>query len=144
MWNGISGFAGGWFGTAPFVWFELFDDLWRVVSVSVESSSNIRIDWWGFAIWSMQVRWKKVYCRVWNWIVIDASVNFDVCHRLLGRRVSVVSSFGSGVRVRMMTSCSPSAMIRTSRWAVDVQIAGRRRTELLVINKVTNDDRTVI
>ena len=42
---------------------------------------------------------------------------FDVYYRLLGRRVIVVSSFTSGIRVRktLSTTCTPGATIRTSR-----------------------------
>ena len=65
-------------------------------------------------------------------------------HRLTRRRLGVHSSFTSGVRVRTTTTCTPSATIRTSRRTVVVQRHGRRRTVLLVCNKVTNDDRTVV
>jgi hypothetical protein len=46
---------------------------------------------------------------------IDVSVNFDVYHRLLGRRVCVVISFKSGVRVRETLTHTPGVKIKTYR-----------------------------
>ena len=57
-------------------------------------------------------------------IFIDASVNFDVYHRLIRRRLGVDSSFTSGVRVRTTTTCTPSATIKTSRRTVAVKTYG--------------------
>ena len=81
---------------------------------------------------------RRAVGKVWSRIFIDTSVNFDVYHRLLGRRVSVISSSTSGVRVKKTLTCTSIAMIKTSRWAVVVQRTGRRRTVLFVRNKVTN------
>ena len=64
---------------------------------------------------------RRAVGKVWSRIFIDTSVNFDVYHRLLGRRVSVISSSTSGVRVKKTLTCTPIAMIKTSRWAVVVQ-----------------------
>ena len=77
-------------------------------------------------------------------IFIDTSVNFDVFHRLIRRRLGVDSSFTSGVCVRTTTTCTPSATIRMSRRTVAVERTRKRRTVLFVSNKVTSDDRTVV
>ena len=54
-------------------------------------------------------------------IFIDKSVNFDVFHCLIRRRLGVDSSFTSGVRVRTTTTCTPSATMKTSRRTVAVE-----------------------
>ena len=66
-------------------------------------------------------------------IFIDASVNFDVYHRLIRRRLGVDSSFTSGVRVRTTTTCTPSATIKTSRRTVVVHRAGRPRSVAFLV-----------
>ena len=82
--------------------------------------------------WSFdERRTKKGYSPiVWSCIFIDTSVNFDVYHRVIRRRLGVDSSFTSGVRVRTTTSYTPSATITTSRRTVAVEGHGRRGTVL--------------
>ena len=139
----------------PVVRYELNDGLQIRVSTGRMPLVLISVgaslwDWWtrnvrfGRLIWD-ESRWSfgeasvKDVCGylfvVWSWIFIDTSVNFDVYHRLIGRRLGVVFSFTSGVRVRTTTTCTPSATIRTFRRTVVVQRHGRRRTVLLVCKK---------
>ena len=121
---------------------------WTGMFGSRESDLGRVID--GLSI-AMKFRWsfgerrtKKGYLTMfWSWIFFDTLVNFDVYHRLIRRRLGVDSSFTSGVCVRTTTTCTPSAMTRTSRRTVVVEGHGRRHTTLFVSNKVTNDDRTV-
>ena len=76
------------------------------------------IDRWSFG----ERRTKKGYSPiVWNWIFMDTSVNFDVYHRVFGRRLGVDSSFTSGACVRTTTTFTPSATIKTSRRTVAVE-----------------------
>ena len=51
---------------------------------------------------------------------IDPTVNLDVYKRVFGRRLGVDSSFTSA-RVRMSTTCTPSATIKTPRRTVAVE-----------------------
>ena len=81
-----------------------------------------------FDRWSFGER--RAIVNVWSWTFIDILVNFDVYHRLLGRRVCVVSSFTSGVRVRATTTYTPSATISTSHWTAAVQRMGGCRKAL--------------
>ena len=69
-------------------------------------------------------------------IFIDKSVNFDVFHCLIRRRLGVDSSFTSGVRVRTTTTCIDEAQ-RRRRPAEQSPSKGhgRRRRVLLVSNK---------
>ena len=130
---------------------------WIFIDASVKERGNILIV--GFPrvarpgvyfeeYWSIKLRWKRTkkgyLTMVWSWIFIDISVNFGVYQRLIRRRLGVDSSFTSGVRVRTTTTCTPSATITTSCRAVVVQRHGRRRMVLLLSNKVTYDDRTVV
>ena len=110
-------FAGGWFGT------------------SLDEAS-------------VKPRWKTHWERL---LIYGLKLNF---HRYIGqlRRLSPPHRktpwrplfVYKWRHVRTTTTCTPSATIRTSRRTVVVQRHGRRRTVLLVCNKVTNDDRTVV
>ena len=101
---------------------------------------------------SMKLRWslgerrieKGYLFMVWSWIFIDTSVNFDVYHRLIGRRLGVHSSFTSGVMWgRRLRACQAQRQGRPAEQSSS-KGHGRRRTVLLVCNKVTSNDRTVV
>ena len=82
--------------------------------------------------------------KTWNLLFIDTSVNFDVCHRLFQRRVSVILLSTRCVSMRPTTKCTPTASNTTSRWAAVVKRTGKRHTVFLVNKKWTTDDRTAI
>ena len=105
------------------------ETFWLLASRELRAQTYIlkSIDRWGFR----ERRTKKGYSPiVWSCIFIDTSVNFDVYHRVIRRRLGVDSSFTSGVRVRTTTSYTPSATITTSRRTVAVEGHGRRGTVL--------------
>ena len=97
---------------------------------------------------SMKLRWKTRWERL---LIYGLKLNF---HRYIGqlRRLSPPHRktpwrplfVYKWRHVRTTTTCTPSATIRTSRGTVVVERHGRRRTVLLVCNKVTNDERTVV
>ena len=109
---------------------------WIFIDTSVKERENFLIVgfphlarpdliFWRVLIDGASVKTKKGYSPiVWSWIFIDTSVNFDVCHRVFRRRLGVDSSFTSGVRMRMTTTCTPSATIKTSRRTVAVKTYG--------------------
>ena len=78
----------------------------------------------------MQLRWRSAHSLDLKLNFHRWSVNFDVDHRLVGKRVCVDASLGSGVRVRTTCACTLNASKRTSRWTVVLQKTGRRRTAL--------------
>ena len=93
---------------------------------------------------SMELRWNEVFLgTVWSWTFTDATVNFDVHYRVFRRLRGVVLSITRVVRVWTTTTCTPSATTRSSRWTAVVERTERRRTELLVSNKVNLTDRTM-
>jgi len=95
--------------------------------------------------WSMELRWNEVFLgTVWSWTFTDTSVNFDIHYRVFRRRLGVVSSITGVVCVCTTTTCTPSATTRPSRWTDVVERTERRRTELLVRNKVALAGRTMI
>ena len=84
--------------------------------------------------------WPTIY----DLLFIDTSVNFDVCHRLFQRRVSVILLSTRCVSMRPTTKSTPTASNTTSRWAAVVNRKGKRHTVFLVNKKGTTDDRTAI
>ena len=105
-------FAGVWFGT------------------------SLSFNRWSFG----ERRTEKGYLpMVWSRIFIDTSVNFDVYHRVFGRRLGVDSSFTSGVRVKTTTTYTPSATIRTSRRTVAVE--RRRKASHSFVSQQQSDKR---
>ena len=142
--------------------------LWRTLLFTFEGTKVWSVqgaflwDWWtGTFIWfaggwfgtsldeaSVKPRWKTHWERL---LIYGLKLNF---HRYIGqlRRLSPPHRktpwrplfIYKWHHVRKTITCTPSATIRTSRRTVVVERHGRRRTVLLVCNKVTNDDRTVI